>query len=158
MTKNRINNDWLTDEVLDKRTDEAIACLSPFGYLDMREATRAALEAGKSESYVADECDEYIESCGIEGGLKNIDPVYIVYDSLFQEARTNIDNLADFDICNDWEDGYIDVDGNYFDTRFNVDQTALDQLKKVLKDKNIKWDDLEDVTKWFLVEIELELE
>lgn len=158
MTKNKLDTDWLTDEVLDKRTDEAINYLNPFEYLDMRAATRAALEAGKSESYVADECDEYIESCGIEGGLKNIDPVYIVYDSLFQEARTNIENLADFDICNDMEDGYIDVHGNYLDTRFNVDQTAFDQLEKVLKDKKIKWDDLEDVTKWFLVEIELELE
>jgi len=158
MTKNRINSDWLTDEVLDKRTEEAIGFLNPFGYLDMREATRAALEAGKSESFVADECEAYIEDFGTEGGLKNIDPVYVVYDSLFNEARTNIDNLADFDIINDWEDGYIDIDGNYLDTRFNVDQTALDQLKKVLKDKNIKWDDLEDVTKWFLVEINLELE
>jgi len=158
MTKNKLDTDWLTDEVLDKRTDEAIACLNPFGYLDMKEATRAALEAGKSESYVADECDEYIESCGIEGGLKNIDPVYIVYDSLFQEARTNIENLADFDICNDWDEGYIEVYGNSLDSGFSVDQTAFDQLQKVLKDKKIKWDDLEDVTKWFLVEIELELE
>lgn len=142
----------MSDEnrIIEREMDELTYTLIPFGSADIRAAISTALEVGYGGRWVAEQIEEFMDSCGISS-LSEIDPCYVVYDSLLQEARNDIDELLDIDILNDL-DNEVYVYGNYMCTSLDYTEEAKEELLKVLK--KIKKSDRTDAIKWLVAEIE----
>lgn len=139
---------------INQETERAIAEFCPFGYLDLKAATTAALEAGKTSDYVYEQTQEFAESCDMQ--IDKCDPVACVFDSLMQEARNEIEELINYDFLNDFSgNGEIYVFGNLLDTHY-FGEEGKDELKAKLQEAKIKLEDLSEVTQWFLHNCQIE--
>lgn len=140
------------EKQIDREYDNFTNALIPFGSLDIRTAITTALEVEEDGDWVAELVEEYMESCEVK--LSDIDIVYCVYDAILQEARSEIDELIDFDFLNDGAD--IDTYGNYMATSYNISEGANILIREKLTENEIDFEDLSVKTKWFLKEIEAE--
>ena len=140
---------------INQETERAIAEFCPFGYLDLKAATTAALEAGKTSDYVYEQTQEFAESCDIQ--IDKCDPVYCVYYSLLQEVRNEIEELIKYDFLNDFSGNgeEIYVFGNFLDTHF-FGEEGKEELKTKLQKAKIKLEDLSEATQWFLYNCQIE--
>ena len=125
----------------------------PFGSLDIERAISVAHSVGENEYWASERVQEALE-LGIK--LKDIDPVYVVYDAIFQEAKSEIYNLTGVDIEGEFNSN-CQVYGNFLDTRFDYKWDFKDELKKLLVKSRIKEDQLSSKTTFFLEELEIEL-
>ena len=138
-----------------QETEKAIAEFCPFGYLDLKAATIAVLEAGKTSDYIYEKTYEFASSCGIQ--INKCDPVACVFDSLMHEARNEIEELINYDFLNDFSGNgeEIYVFGNSLDTHY-FGEEGKDELKAKLQEAKIKLEDLSEVTQWFLHNCQIE--
>ncbi len=148
-----MKNEYLTQDATDQQIDNAIIDFCPFGYLDMKAAVNAAIQAGESTSYVYDCVSEFSESC--ETPINDCDPVYCVLDAILQETRNELDSLIGFDFCNDLKSGYIDTYGNFMCSCYNYSGNAKEELIQVLKDNSIELSELSDKAQYFFSELEI---
>ncbi len=132
-----------TDKQIDYQVDRFNTGIVPFGSRDVYEAVRTALEGGKDGDWLVEQIEEFTESTGTK--INDLDPNYIAYDGLLQEARNDIDNLTDIDILNDL-DGEVYVYGNFMCTSLDYTEEAKEALMGVLagisdehKTDAIKW-------------------
>ena len=130
--------------------DDFTYSLIPFGSADIRALIVTAINAGKDGDWCAEQIEEFTESTGISK-LSDIDPNYVIYDSLLQEARNEIDELTDIDILNDLSEE-VYVSGNYMCTTLDYSEEAKEELLNVLKE--IKEEDLTDAIKWLISELD----
>lgn len=140
----------LNIEANELQINNAMSDFCPFGYLDIKSAVNAALQAGKDSNYVYECCNEFIDSCG--GKMEDLDPVYCVYDAILQEARNEIDTICNFDLMND---ANFDTYGNFMCTAYNYDDSDKDLLINALADNGVIIEDLSKATQYFLDSIEL---
>lgn len=138
-----------TNERIQYETESFLKQLIPFGSGDIRAVIETALEAGKDGDWAGEQINNYVEETGSK--LEDIDPNYIIYDSLLQEARTDIEQLTGKDILNDTQ-SQIAVYANFMCTSFDYTEEAKNELIEILKDVNK--DDYTDVINWLLSELE----
>jgi len=131
------------DNQINEEIKDFSACLVPFGSTDVRTAIKTALEAEHDGQWDAELIEEYIDSTGEQ--LKDVDPVYVVYEALLQEARNDIKELIGKDILNDTEE-QIEVYGNYTCTNLDYTETAQKELKRIMK--RIRKADFTPAMKW----------
>ncbi len=83
----------------------------PYGYLDIKCALQFLFDFGKTHYDLVDAVKEFHESC--DTPYDKIDPCFIAYDLVLQEARSELLEIIDFDIQNDAD---YHVLGNYLAT------------------------------------------
>ena len=137
-------------ERLDREIDDFNSTLIPFGYSDVKEAVSSALEGGHDGRWAAEQIEEYMDSTDTK--LSEIDPNYVVYDSLLQEARNDINELTDKDILND-TDEQIEVSGNFMCTSLDYSDKASGELVEILKE--IDPDDETTAIEWLISEVDI---
>jgi len=144
------NLNEITENQIISNYDDFTSNLIPFGSLDIREAVKTALQVGEDGDWAAEQVREFADSCGMK--IEDCDPVFCVYDTILQEARNEIDDLINFDFCND--DAEIYTAGNYCATSYDWSDDANEKIKDKLIENDILFDDLSDKTQWFLEQIE----
>lgn len=130
-------------ERLDREIGDFTTHLIPFGWADIKAAIEAALEAEHDGDRAAEQIEEYMDDVGTP--LKDIDVVAVVYDSLLQEARTDIENATKKDILNDTKE-QIEVAGNYMCTSLDYSEKAQAELKEIMS--KIPKEDFTPAMKW----------
>lgn len=141
------------EQRIDREYDHFTGYLIPFGSMDIRSAVTTSIEAGFDGNWAGEQVDEMMEATGMP--LGDLDPCYCVYDSILQIARNQIEELTGHDFVNDQKEIY--TYGNFMCTAYDYEQEAIDELTKVLEDKEIAESDLDDATRWFLNEISINL-
>ena len=138
----------------ERRIEREMECfnsrLVPFGYADIKAAIATAIDAGKDGDWAAEQIEEFMDSCGISK-MDEIDPCYVVYNSLFQEARNDIYELTEIDILNDTKK-QVEVYGNYMCTSLDYSEDAKKELLKILK--KVSEDDETDAITWLKGELD----
>ena len=126
--------------------------LVPYGSLDVNAAIQTAIEAGKDPEWAADQVLRMVDECG--GKLEDYDPVCEVYEAILQEARNEIEEYTEWDLCNDSEAKHsIYTAGNYCATSYDYSEDAKEELQKILAEKEVDIEDMSETTQWFLKEI-----
>ena len=141
---------------IDYEIKSFIQSLIPFGSADVAAAVQAAVDAGQDGSWAAEQVEQYMKDTG--SSLDDIDPVAIVYESLLQEARNNIDNLTGIDILNDTRE-QVYVYGNFMYTYYDYSQEAIQEIIDIFREhKNVTKADLDIATKWFLDQLDIDID
>ena len=144
----------------DYQITEFYSSLTEYGYSDVDTAIEKFQEAGMSASDLAEKVRECHEYNGIP--IQDIDVCYVAYDHILQTARNKIDEILDFDICDDIKDGTgFYTAGNFMCTSFDYSQEVKDQLKEKLKDAETEQIKklLDDIfVKVFLEDVEINIE
>ena len=133
---------------LEYQTERFYASLIPYGSRDVYEAIKTVIDGGHEGDWLADKILEYIDEC--DAKLEDIDPNYIAYDSLLQEARSDIEELTGIDILNDLS-SEVYVAGNYMCTTLDYSGEVLEELKEVLE--KIKEEDRTQPIDWLVEEL-----
>lgn len=139
----------ISEEILDREVGHLKADLTPFGYLDIEAAVKAALEVGYDGKWVGKEVKRYMDDNGVN--IDDVDPVAVVYEALFEEARNDIYQETYRDIGNLRESIY--VYGNFIDTQLDYTEGAQKATANVISD--IPKDEWTDAIKWLVKEAEL---
>ena len=138
-----------------------LANVTPWGSIDINAAISQFVDYNKSGDDLAEEIREYQDATGINK-LKDIDPCYVAWDSILQEARNVIDENIGFDICNDIKgDTEFHTYGNFCCTSYDYSEEAKEQLIEAIAtadpdDRNNLLEE-ELVVKW-LEEVEIDME
>lgn len=151
-----MKNENLNTQATELQIQNAITSFNPFGYLDIKAATNAALQAGKTTDFVYESVSEFADSCGMK--IEDCDPVYCVMDAILQEARTEIEEVTGLDFCNDFESGEFYTVGNYMSTSYDYKTETKKELIEALKNVNAIIENLSDSTQYFLSELEISQE
>ena len=122
----------------------------PFGSADIYRAVEVALEVGEDGDWAGEHCISLIEESEIP--IDKLDVVCVVYETILQEARNEIEDSTGFDFCNDGAEIY--VAGNYLATSFDWSGDEPQIIKNKLISCEITFEDLSKKTQWFLKEIE----
>ena len=137
------------DKNLEYEIERFQSSLIPFGYLDMKSAIETALEGGHDGEWLAEQIQQFVEDTDTQ--MNDVDPNYVAYDSLLQEARNDIAELIDTDILND-VDEEVYVAGNYMCTTLDYSEEAKEELCKILRE--ISEEDETEAIKWLKQEID----
>jgi hypothetical protein len=117
------------DFALERSIENFKEMCCPYGYLDIKHAIELFNRIGEDEKKLLDEIKYFCEDTGSK--FSGIDVCYTALDYIFQMARNKIDDILEFDICNDSKSN-IDVSGNYISTQFTGD---FDNLQNELIEK-----------------------
>lgn len=151
-----MKTETLNIEATDRQIENAVSSFNPFGYLDMKAATNAALQAGKDTDFVYESVNEFCESTN--SPIDKCDPVYCVMDAIFQEARNEITEITNFDMCNDCTASEFYTYGNFMCSSYSYEEESKKQLINALKKAKIQIENLSDATQYFLSEVEISQE
>ena len=122
----------ITKEQSNREFDEFTNSITDFGSGDIATAVEKFHEVGLNGRELADEVREFSDSTGTP--INDIDVVAVAFDFILQNARNKIDEVLDFDIVNDIEDGTeFYVAGNFMATSYDFSEEAVDQLRNELK-------------------------
>lgn len=103
------------------------------------------------EETLYDLCRKFGTALGIK--LEDIDPVYAVYDHIFQMVRYEIDVELGVDILNDFRDT-IEIFNNYLATSYGYNEMAKNNIQKLLEDNDsVEWS---NTALWFFTQIEVD--
>jgi len=130
-------------ERLDKEIGDFTAQLIPFGSADIQAAVETALEAEHDGDWAAEQIEQYQEDT--KTPLKDIDCVAVVYESLLQEARADIETATEKDILNDTEE-QVNVYGNFMATSLDYSEKAQEELKEIMS--KVNKEDFTPAMKW----------
>ncbi|MFA5307658.1 MAG: hypothetical protein WC365_09475 [Candidatus Babeliales bacterium] len=119
------------------------AYLISFGSLDVKAAIETAIEGGHDGQWAAEQINQYMEDVGTQ--LKDIDPVAVIYESLLQEARSDIESAINKDILNDTNE-QVYVAGNYVCTSLDYSTQAQQELAEIMT--QIPKEDYTDAMDW----------
>ena len=121
----------------------------PFGYHDVDAAIKVAKETGHDANWAGEQVTEYLANVG--GKLEDIDPICVVFDSLLQEARNDIDTATGVDILNDTKE-QIEVYGNYVCTTLDYSEKAKEEALAIIA--KVKDEDTTDAIRWLKRQLE----
>lgn len=132
----------MTEEITTERVREFQASFTPWGYRDIETALEAYMEAGLSDDDLAEAIELF--SSDTDTPLDKVDPVYVAFNTLHQEARTEIEEKTGVDIFNDAPYDSINVYGNYMCTEFDGSddsRLALQSLINTIPNQSsvVKW-------------------
>ena len=142
-------NNESEDKRIEYETDAFLWAVAPFGGRDIKEMIKTALSGGHDGDWCAEEITQFMEDCDTK--MADIDPNYVVYSSLLQEARGDIEELTDKDILNDVEHE-VNVYGNFMCTSLDYSEEAKEELLEILKE-TVEEDET-DALKWLIEEID----
>jgi len=132
---------------MEKRIDSFLSNFTPsWGYRDLETAITAYDEAGKTIDNLAEDIQAYAQDVYAPGELDmdTLDICAIAYDTLHQEARTEIEGATGKDICNDSPYDGINVYGNYMCTTLDGDEKSMKALAELIetipnRSKVVEW-------------------
>lgn len=133
-------------EATDNQVNNFAASFCPFGWLDMQASLNNAYNAGYDEDWATERIKDFISETGNE--MYKIDVVYVVLDSILQEARNEIEQATGFDIQND---ASFETYGNYMASSYDWNKESMKALKEKLKD--VDTTEFSTATQYFLSEI-----
>lgn len=142
-----------TNEITEAQVNDFKSSFCPWGFMDCHAAVRAAEESGHGLDWAVEKIEQFSEECDVP--LAKIDPVSVVYDSILQEARSEIEEVAHFDLCNDATKGEIYTAGNFMCTSYDYTEEAKNELVEVLANADVDICDLSENTQWFLDSCEI---
>ena len=140
----------ISNNTITREYDNFTSAMITFGSMDIRRAVTIAFEVEEDGDWVAEVVQEQAEQ--MDMNVNNLDIVSEVYNQILQESRNEIDDLINFDFCNDGADIY--VAGNYCATSYDYSNNANETIKEKLIENNIEFSDLSVKCQWFLTEIE----
>ncbi len=122
--------------------DTFCASFAPWGYRDIEAAIDVYKKAGKNEADLAEAVKDFSDQTDIS--LEDIDVCYVAYDTLHQEARSDIEAATGKDISNDAPYYGVNVSGNYMCTTFDgkeENMKALAELIETMKERSkvVQW-------------------
>lgn len=129
--------------------DTFCASFAPWGYRDIERAIEVYKEAGKNEADLAEAVQSFSDDKGMK--LEDIDVCYVAYDSVYQEARTDIESATGKDICNDRPYDGVYIYGNYTCTCLDAKEEVFSELAKLID--TIPEADRSEAVKWLREEI-----
>lgn len=139
----------MTNEEIKRHYEDFCHYLTSYGYLDIRKAVEVALEIGESGDWAAEQVLCFQDECGCS--ISEIDPVYVVYEAVLQEARDEIFKHTGLDFLND--NAEVCTFGNYVATSYDWYNDAPSVISGKLKKHKISVSDLSLKTQWFLKQI-----
>lgn len=104
----------------------AVKCM-PFGSRDVMAAIEAYDKVGLNGHDLFEDCEQFVDETGIN--FSDLDVCFIAYDRILEEARNEIDNILNIDICNDYD---VYTIGNYMCTSFGC--SDLEALREAIKE------------------------
>ncbi|WP_344853735.1 hypothetical protein [Pedobacter jeongneungensis] len=116
-------------------------------------AVENALSAGYDSDWAYEQVEAFADQCCMK--ISEVDPCYVVMDSIMQEARNEIEGLTGFDLQND---AGFEVYGNYMCTCYDWRDEDIEGLKQALKENEVTSDDLSDATIHWLGMVEVNIE
>ena len=140
----------ISNNTITREYDNFTSAMVTFGSMDIRRAVTIAIEVEEDGDWVAEVVQEQAEQMGMN--VNDLDIVSEVYNDILQTSRNEIDNLIDFDFCNDGADVY--TAGNYCATSYDWSDNANETIKEKLIENEIQFADLSVKCQWFLTEIE----
>jgi len=123
--------------------------LIPFGSMDVRDLVQTALDAGKDGDWAAEKILEFVDDTGSR--MEDVDPNYVIYDALLQEARGDIEAATGTDILSDLNEE-VTVCGNYMCTTLDFTEKARSETLAVIA--RVPEGDRTDAIKWLTRELE----
>lgn len=140
----------ISENKITREYDNFVSAMVTFGSIDIRRAVEVACEVEENGDWVAEVVQERAEQ--LEMNVNDLDVVSEVYNQILQESRNEIDNLIDFDFCNDGANIY--TAGNYCAKSYDWRGNANETIKEKLIENNIEFSDLSVKCQWFLAQIE----
>lgn len=141
-----------TENQTESLVKEFQAAFCPYGYMDIESAVEHATESGHSVTWAVEQIEEFCDSTDTKAD--DCDPVYIVLDSILQEARTEIEELTGWDMLNDAKNS-IDTYGNFMCSSYDYKEEAITEFKKILKKNKVNILTLSTNTQYFLSECDI---
>ena len=138
---------------LEKEIEDFRAAFCPYGHLDIQKAVLEALEAGKDGDWAFEQLEEFAESCG--GKITELDPCYVVMDSILQIARNEIEGVTGFDLQND---ASFYTQGNFMASTYDWATGDQETLVEALKTNPDALENLSDTTKYWLNQVEIDFD
>lgn len=138
---------------LEREIEDFKASFCPYGYLDIQKAVVEALEAGKDGDWVFEQLEEFAQSCDMK--ITELDPCYVVMDSVLQIARNEIEEMTGFDLQNDA--GFYTA-GNFCATTYDWKSEDIESLTEALKENTDALENLSDTTRYWLSQVEIDFE
>lgn len=142
----------ITENYLNSSYDEFIRQLIPFGSMDIAACVKTAAVVNLSMQELAEIITQYCEDTDTNlFDEKTVDINAILNDYIIQQARQELDEIIQIDIC--------DLDlyfyANYLDCPLQYKEEDAEIILKSLQEKNVNWDDLSDYTQYLLDEMGL---
>ena len=122
----------------------------PFGSIDIRAAVQTAIDGRHEGAWAADQIKDFVEETGTS--LSCVDPNYVIYDALLQEARNDIQNLGGSDIMNDTSE-QVYVVANFSCTTLDYSDHARTEIINILA--QISSDNYTDAMRWLITELDI---
>ncbi len=140
----------ISENTITREYDNFTSAMVTYGSMDIRRAVYVAIEVEEDGDWVAEVVQEQAEQMGMN--VNDLDIVSEVYNDILQTSRNEIDDLINFDFCNDGADIY--VAGNYCATSYDWSDNSNEIIKEKLIENEIEFSDLSVKCQWFLTEIE----
>ena len=140
----------ILENTITREYDNFTSAMVTYGSMDIRRAVYVAIEVEEDGDWVAEVVQEQAEQMGMN--VNDLDIVSEVYNDILQTSRNEIDDLINFDFCNDGADIY--VAGNYCATSYDWSDNSNEIIKEKLIENEIEFSDLSVKCQWFLTEIE----
>ena len=140
----------ISENTITREYDNFTSAMVTYGSMDIRRAVYVAIEVEEDGDWVAEVVQEQAEEMGMN--VNDLDIVSEVYNDILQTSRNEIDDLINFDFCNDGADIY--VAGNYCATSYDWSDNSNEIIKEKLIENEIEFSDLSVKCQWFLTEIE----
>jgi len=130
-------------EILEKDVNNFMTSFCDWGYSDIERALEVFREAGKTDDELTEAVKQF---CGdTDTDFYDADICCIAYDTLQQEARTEIENATGKDISNDKPFYSVVVYGNYMCTDFDGTDEAREATKNLIDTMEEK----SEVVQWY---------
>lgn len=140
----------ISENIITREYGNFTSAMVTYGSMDIRRAVYVAIEVEEDGDWVAEVVQEQAEQMGMN--VNDLDIVSEVYNDILQTSRNEIDDLINFDFCNDGADIY--VAGNYCATSYDWSDNSNEIIKEKLIENEIEFSDLSVKCQWFLTEIE----
>ena len=140
----------ISENTITREYDNFTSAMVTYGSMDIRRAVYVAIEVEEDSDWVVEVVQEQAEQMGMN--VNDLDIVSEVYNDILQTSRNEIDDLINFDFCNDGADIY--VAGNYCATSYDWSDNSNEIIKEKLIENEIEFSDLSVKCQWFLTEIE----
>jgi len=87
--------------------------------------------------------------------ITDLDPCYVVMDSILQIARNEIEEITGFDLQND---ASFETHGNFCASSYDWRSDDIDSLSEALRGNSDAMDNLSDTTRYWLSQVEIDVE
>lgn len=114
-------------ENIENLISEFRECFCPYWYLDIQTAIRTADEVWISPQKLYEIAEDEADALWMK--IQELDICYTIYEHILQEARTTIDNVCDFDLCNDAD---FNTYWNYMATSYDYSNGDLEKLQEII--------------------------